>query len=160
MSEAADEMLPLASRGRRFAAAAIDFALVLVVGLVLVVVTGAFEDAGDYAGNPLPRIIGLGFAAYFLVNGWHLARHSQTLGKAILGLVVVDAATTNPARWWRLAIRSPFFLALYSVSLGALVLLPLVDQAFIFRSNRRCLHDLICGTDVLRLPRTRKVDVR
>ncbi len=155
MSAADAATSTLASRGRRLAAAGIDFVLVLVVGLVLVMVTGAFEDAGDYAGNPLPRIMGLGFAAYFLANGWHLARHSQTLGKAILGLVVVDAATANPARWWRLAIRSPFFLALYSVSLGALVLLPLVDQAFIFRSNRRCLHDLICGTDVLRLSRTR-----
>lgn len=159
MNAAGVEMLARASRGRRLAAATIDFALVLAAGLVLVVATGAFEDAGDY-GNPLPRIIGFGFVAYFLVNGWHLARYSQTLGKAILGLVVVDAATTNPARWWRLAIRSPFFLALYSVSLGALVLLPLVDQAFIFRSNRRCLHDLICGTEVLRLPRTRKIDVR
>lgn len=154
MNAAGDEMPVLASRGRRLAAAAIDFALVLAAGLVLVVATGAFEDAGDYS-NPLPRIIGFGFVAYFLVNGWHLARYSQTLGKAILGLVVVDAATTNPAEWWRLAIRSPFFLALYSVSLGALVLLPLVDQAFIFRGNRRCLHDLICGTDVLRLSRTR-----
>ena len=155
MSEAGDETSMLAGRGRRLAAAVMDFVLVLVAGLVLVVVTGAFEDAGDYAGNPLPRIVGLGFAAYFLVNGWHLARHSQTLGKAILGLVVVDAGTTNPARWWRLAIRSPFFLALYSISLGALVLLPVLDQAFIFRSNRRCLHDLVCGTDVLRLSRRR-----
>ena len=152
MSEAGDETPLLASRGRRFAAAAIDFVLVFVAGIVLVIVTGAFEDAGAYTGNPLPRIIGLGFATYFLVNGWHLARNSQTLGKAILGLVIVDAGTTNPAPWWRLAIRSPFFLALYAVSLGALALLPLLDQAFIFRSNRRCLHDLVCGTEVMRLP--------
>ena len=154
MSEAADETSTLAGRGRRLAAAVIDFVLVLVAGLVLVVATGAFEDAGDYTGNVLPRIVGLGFAAYFLVNGWHLVRHSQTLGKAILGLVVVEAGTTDPARWWRLVIRSPFFLALYSISLGTLVLLPVVDQAFIFRSNRRCLHDLICGTEV-RLSTTR-----
>ena len=151
MSEDANEMRAVAGRGRRLAAAAIDFVLVLVAGLVLVVATGAFEDADDYTGNVLPRIIGLGFLAYFLINGWHLARNSQTLGKAILGLVVVEAGTTNPAPWWRLAIRSPFFLALYSISLGPLVLLPVVDQAFIFRSNRRCLHDLFCGTEVLRV---------
>ena len=157
MSDSGDDTPLLAGRGRRLAAAAIDFVLVLVAGLILVVATGAFEDAGAY-GNPLPRIVGLGFAAYFLVNGWHLARKSQTLGKAILGLVVVDAGTTHPARWWRLAIRSPFFLALYSISLGVLVLLPVVDQAFIFRNNRRCLHDLICGTEVLRLSRTAKTD--
>lgn len=141
----------LAGRGRRLAAAAIDFVIVLVAGLILVLATGAFEDAGDYAGNPLPRIIALGFATYFLVNGWHLARHSQTLGKALLGLVVVNAGTTTPARWWRLLIRSPFFLALYSISLGALALIPVIDQAFIFRKDKRCLHDLICGTDVVNL---------
>ena len=152
MTEPAAATPNLAGRGRRLAAAIIDFVIVLVAGLVLVVATGAFEDAGDYAGNPLPRIIALGFASYFLVNGWHLARRSQTVGKAILGLVVVDAGTTNPARWWRLLIRSPFFLALYSISLGPLALIPVIDQAFIFGNNRRCLHDLICGTDVMHHP--------
>lgn len=152
MTNADDQTPILASRGRRLAAAIIDFVIVGVAGLVLVLVTGAFEDAGAYAGNPLPRIIALGFASYLLVNGWHLARHSQTLGKAFLRLVVVDGGTTNPAAWWRLVIRSPFFLALYAISLGLLVLIPVIDQAFIFRKNKRCLHDLICGTDVIHHP--------
>ena len=158
MNETTDQAPILAGRGRRFVAAAIDFAIVLVAGVVLVVLTGAFEDAGDYAGLLLPRIIGFGFAAYFVVNGWPLLRRSQTVGKALLGLVVVNAGTTNPAPWWRLTIRSPFFLALYAISLGPLALIPVVDQAFILRNNRRCLHDLICGTEVLRLPRKGKAD--
>ena len=139
-----------AGRGRRLAAAAIDFLVVGLAGLVLVIVTGAFEDAEDYAGNVLSRIVIFGFVTYFLVNGLSLWRRSQTVGKALLGLVVVGAGTETRAPLWRLVVRAPFFMALYGVFLGWPVLIALVDQAFIFGAKRRCLHDLICGTEVVR----------
>ena len=139
-----------AGRGRRLAAAAIDFLVVGLAGLVLVIVTGAFEDAEDYAGNVLLRIVIFGFVTYFLVNGLPLWRRSQTVGKALLGLVVVGAGTETRAPLWRLVVRAPFFMALYGVFLGWPVLIALVDQAFVFGAKRRCLHDLICGTEVVR----------
>ena len=139
-----------AGPGRRLTAAIIDLVVVAVAGLVLVILTGAFEDAEDYVGDPLPRIIALGFATYFLVNGMPLWLRSQTVGKAILGLVVVTAGSNDPAPPWRLVVRAPFFIAIYGVFLGMPGLIALVDHLLIFRGNRRCLHDLICGTEVMR----------
>ena len=139
-----------AGPGRRLAAALIDFVAVGIAGLALVILTGAFEDAEDYVGDPLPRIVTLGFATYFLVNGVLLWRRRQTVGKAALGLVVVVAGTSDPAPLWRLVVRAPFFLALYGVFLGWPGLVALIDQSLIVRKNRRCLHDLICGTQVVR----------
>ena len=144
-----DGMNP-AGRGRRLVAALIDVMVVAIAGLALVILTGAFEDAEDYAGDPLPRIIGLGFATYFIVNGVPLWWRGQTVGKAVLGLVVVVAGSPEPAPPWRLVIRAPFFIAIYGLFLGLPGLIALVDHLFIFRSNRRCLHDLICGTEVMR----------
>ncbi|MCY1389879.1 hypothetical protein D9M71_46890 [compost metagenome] len=44
--------------------------------------------------------------------------------------------------WWLLA---------YVPVIG--VLLVMVDYLFIFRADRRCLHDLMAGTRVVQLPR-------
>ena len=139
-----------AGRGRRLSAALIDLVLVAAFGFVLLVLTGAFEDAEDYVGNPLPRIVALGFLSYFIVNGALLWWRSQTVGKALLGLVVVNAGTSTPAPLWRSLVRSPFFIALYGPFLLQLGIPALVDQLFIFGKKRRCLHDLICRTDVVR----------
>ena len=136
--------------GRRLAAAAIDFLVVGIAGFVLVIVTGAFEDAEDYAGNVMARIVAYGFLTYFLVNGLLLWRRSQTVGKALLGLVVLAAGTDTRAGLWRLFLRAPFFIALYGILLGWPGLIALVDHAFIFGGRRRCLHDRICGTEVAR----------
>ena len=139
-----------AGRGRRLGAALIDLVVVAIAGLALVILTGAFEDAEDYVGNPLPRIIALGFATYFIVNGVPLWWRGQTVGKAIFGLVVATAGSTDPAPPWRLLVRAPFFIAIYGVFLGMPGLIALVDQLLIFRGNQRCVHDLICGTEVIR----------
>ena len=37
-------------------------------------------------GNPLPRIVALGFLSYLIVNGVLLWWRSQTVGKALLEL--------------------------------------------------------------------------
>lgn len=142
-----------AGRGRRLAAAAIDLAVVGAAGFLLVLLTGAFEDAEDYAGNVLARIVAFGFITYFLVNGPLLWRRSQTVGKALLGLAVVGAGTSAPAPLWRLVVRAPFFIALYGVFLGWPALIAVADQVFIFGGKRRCLHDLVCGTEVVRRDR-------
>ena len=139
-----------AGLGRRLVAAAVDFVVVGIAGFVLVIATGAFEDAEDYAGNILARIVAYGFLTYFLVNGVLLWRRSQTVGKALLGLVVVTAGSDTRAPLQRLVVRAPFFMALYGVFLGWPVFIALVDQAFIFGGKRRCLHDLVCGTEVVR----------
>lgn len=165
----------LAPRWRRVLAAFLDLWTVAGFGFVLVLVTGAFEDAEDYVGSPWPRVFGLGVASYFLVNGALMWWRGQTLGKAALRVTVVRAAKPDQeldatsrdrlksAPFWRQAIRAPFFIALYGLPLGGLPLVPypfnlfvLLDLAFALAPSRRCLHDLASGTEVRMVNRKRR----
>ena len=144
-----------AHTGRRVIASSIDFVLVPLVSFLVMLVSGAMESADAYAGNQIwLRGIGLGVAGYLLINGWLLHRRGQTVGKMVMGIMIVDAQSGEKAAWWRLiAIRALFFPLLYLPLLYSIVglwaLLPLLDQAFALRSDRRCLHDLAAGTAVV-----------
>jgi len=51
---------------------------------------------------------------------------------------------------WRLIVRGLFFPTLYMIVLLPYVaLVPLIDQALIFRKDRWCVHDWICRTVVV-----------
>ncbi|MEE4284386.1 MAG: RDD family protein [Pseudomonadales bacterium] len=144
-----------AHTGRRIIASSIDFVLVPLVSFLVMLVSGAMETADAYAGNQIwLRGIGLGVAGYLLINGWLLHRRGQTVGKMVMGIMIVDAQSGEKAAWWRLiAIRALFFPLLYLPLLYSIVglwaLLPLLDQAFALRRDRRCLHDLAAGTAVV-----------
>ena len=147
--------LPLAGRGRRFVATLIDVVLVPVVAVLLMLVTGVLEHAADWSTSALPalRMIGLGLASYVLLNLWLLWTRGQTVGKAAMGITIVDAKSGERAPIWRLFIRGLFFPTLYMIVLLPYVaLVPVIDQALIFRKDRRCVHDWICRTAVVTRP--------
>lgn len=158
----------LASRLRRLTATLIDMLLVPAVTLLLVLVTGATEDAEDYAsfsGLSL-SILGLAVLSYLLLNGYTLFRSGQTLGKKLLGIAItVPKQLSNgswhiePAALWRLIlIRALFFPLLFLIPGLAvtpfftlpwlIAMLPVIDQVLIFSRNRRTLHDYLAGTAV------------
>ena len=146
-------MLPLAGRGRRFAATLIDVVLVPVVAVLLMLVTGVLEHAADWTAEAMPylRMVLLGLASYVLLNLYLLWARGQTVGKAALGIVVVDAKSGARVPVWRLFFRGLFFPTLYLiVLLPFIALIPVIDQALIFRKDRRCVHDWVCATRVVR----------
>lgn len=144
-----------ASIVRRGIATGIDFLIVPAVSFLLMLVTGAMETASAYAGlQPVIRPVLLGIAGYLIVNGWLLYARGQTLGKLIAKVQIVRADADAVAPFWKLVlIRGWFFAFLYLPLgfslLGVLVMIPVIDCAFAFRSDRRCLHDLLCGTRVV-----------
>jgi uncharacterized RDD family membrane protein YckC len=145
-------VLPLAGRGRRFVATLIDVVLVPVVAILLMLVTGVLEHASDWSTSAMPfaRMIGLGLASYLLLNLWLLWTRGQTVGKAMMGIMTVDAKSGERVPIWRLFIRGLFFPTLYMIVLVPYIaLIPVVDQALIFRKDRRCVHDWICRTAVV-----------
>ena len=144
--------LPLAGRGRRFAATLIDLVLVPLLAILLMLVTGVLEHAEDWSAGAMPvmRMLGLAVASYVILNLWPLWARGQTAGKAILGIRIVSAKTGEKAPLWRLVLRGLFFPTLYLIVSPYTAIVPLADQAFIFAKQRRCLHDLICGTSVVR----------
>lgn len=144
--------LPLASRRRRLAATAIDAVLVPSLTILLVMVTGVVEDAEDYADAWwILHVLLLAILSYLLLNGLALWRSQQTLGKRALGIAMVNPSG-EPVAWWRLiVIRAPFFALMYLVVVPPLTLIPLLDHALAIGKRRRCLHDRLAGTEVIRL---------
>ena len=142
--------LELAGRGRRLAATLIDVVAVPALAIVLMLVTGVLEHAEDWraGANPLARGLLLGLASYLLLNTWLLWRRGQTLGKALTG-IAIESVTGDRAPLWRLLLRALFFPTLYLLPVPGPFVVPLLDQAFIVRKDRRCLHDLLCRTQVI-----------
>lgn len=148
-----------ASRWRRLAATAIDALLVPSLAFLFVMASGIVEDAEDYqdAWWVLWTLL-WAITAYVLLNGYTLVRRGQTLGKKALGIAIVRAG--HPAsgphsvpRWWVLfGVRAWFFAFLFLLPVPWLLLLPLLDHLLIFSPRKRCVHDLICRTEVVRLP--------
>lgn len=152
--------LVLAGRLRRLVATLIDAVLVPSLTLVLVMIAGVVEDAEDYVGYGwIVWVLLLAVVSYLLLNGYGLWRSGQTLGKRVMGVGIVRASPARdgrfgrtPAPLWKLiCVRALFFPLLFVVVVPWIALAPIIDQLPIFLKSRRCLHDLVCGTVVVRL---------
>lgn len=152
--------LMLAGRFRRLVATLIDAILVPTLTVVLVMMAGVVEDAEDYIDNWwMVWVLLLAIASYLLLNGYGLWRRGQTLGKQVMGVAIVSASSGSdgqygrvPAPLWKLiCLRALFFPLLFVSVVPWLAAVPIIDQLLIFTKNRRCLHDLVSGTVVVRL---------
>ncbi len=140
----------LASRWQRLGAALLDVVAVVVLLLVLDAVTpfSAFLLSSGWVTTVIDVV--LGFVLFMLLNGYLLVTAGQTLGKRVLGLRIVrpDGSRVTPARL--IGLRYGVFSALHLLpAVGGIA--NLVNVAFIFRSSRRCLHDDLAGTVVVRV---------
>ncbi len=97
-------------------------------------------------GRSAPYLIGL-----VALQATLLTVRGQTIGKILTGLRVVRAPSGTPAGFLHgFLLRGFLPRCLRHVPLiGALFWL--VDNCFIFRDDRRCLHDLIAGTKVVKV---------
>ena len=150
----------LAGRIRRLLATGIDAILVPTLTVVLVMSAGVVEDAEDYVDSWwMLWVFLLAIASYLLLNGYGLWRRGQTLGKQIMGIAIVPLSSgidgqygRNPAPLWKLiCVRALFFPLLFVSVVPWIAALPIIDQLLIFMKSRRCLHDLVSGTVVVRL---------
>jgi uncharacterized RDD family membrane protein YckC len=96
----------------------------------------------------------LGLMAALLLQALLIAVRGQNLGKLLVGVRVVRADNGAPAGFLRgvllrfaLPVTLIFVLNLFFM-FGFFFLL--VDYGFMFREDRRCLHDLMAGTKVVR----------
>jgi uncharacterized RDD family membrane protein YckC len=142
-----------AERGTRLAAVLLDglfFGLSLVPVLVAAVFFADKGGASGSVGAGIAVMLGLLLPIGLLV--WTcmlLARNGQTVAKKLLGIRVVrrDGSHCGLARI--------FFARYLPVSLMGAVpfvggLVSLTDALLIFRDNRRCLHDEIADTIVVK----------
>jgi uncharacterized RDD family membrane protein YckC len=136
----------LAERGTRLVAALLD-TLVLLPGLVLLVALVILRPTGSAA------VVGpwgflLWTLAVVITQAVLLTRRGQTLGKRWMKIRVVRLDGSNPGFAWAVLVRSLVNTIAAGVPyLGWLYWL--VDVLFIFRDDRRCIHDLMAGTQVV-----------
>jgi uncharacterized RDD family membrane protein YckC len=144
--------LVLATRLSRFAAQFIDgiiFGGIAIAGGLALGFSILKPDPQNALANQF-TFFAFWVLSYLLVNGYFLYRDGQTLGKKAMSIRIVraDGSKAGFARilWMRLA---PFWLLGQIPLFGPL--LSLADPLFIFRESRKCLHDNIADTVVVRV---------
>jgi uncharacterized RDD family membrane protein YckC len=150
---------PLATRNLRLAGAMVDSFASAVFVVPFLLFTGDWTAA--ISGRLPSGTISLGvFAVFTAMQGYLLATRGQTIGKWLVGTRIVRAdndevptlARTLGLRYGPLAIGLPSTVVVTGYALAIpypLILFGLIDLAFIFRRDRRCLHDLIARTKVV-----------
>ncbi len=146
------ESVPLepARRGTRLVAQLIDsmtgLLFLLPAGLMLALDGGDLENI-----TPATSLVLLGCASALLIlQGYLLAEHGQTIGKKLLDIRIVrweDDAKPGFVKAFLLRLFVPGLIGAIPVVGPCFTL---VDILFIFRPDRRCAHDLIAGTKVVK----------
>ncbi len=152
--------LELASLGDRFLAQFVDglCAVVAAIPLAIGVSTagglGALERGEVEALTPfslgcigLSVVLFIGLMIYNLVL---LATRGQTIGKKLQAIrIVTYPGGHNPG-----GVKAVVLRVIVNVILGAVghigTVYSIVDICFIFRQDRRCIHDFIAGTQVVK----------
>jgi len=146
-----EQPVELASRGKRFLAAMLDGGIAVGVIWLLSVFTPLDLWADDGRSLWAPQVEGAlaGFLIYLALHGYLLATRGQTLGKAVFRIRIARPDGTRPSLGRILGLRESLqFLTAAIPAVGQIFVL--VDCLFIFRASRRCLHDDIADTVVLR----------
>ncbi len=121
----------LASRGSRLLAAIVDSAAFLVIYAAFLL-------------NSMTLFM-VGICALIAIQIYFLSSRGQTVGKMVMNIKIVKIdGNKNGGFGTNVLMR-----AIVNGILGLIPLYSLVDVLFIFREDRRCIHDLIAGTQVV-----------
>ncbi len=165
---------PLATLGQRLGAALVDsvpgFILFIAATVVALGKVAAYVAADPSGAEDSEKIAQMAKEVYDSVfYGWGvivtapvlilnliwLATRGQTIGKRIVGIRIAGMENDNNPGWVKtIAVR---WVGNYFITIGLVFILPIVgllyaitDIFFIFGSERRCIHDLLAGTRVVR----------
>jgi uncharacterized RDD family membrane protein YckC len=143
--------LVLAGRGERLGGAIIDGLILMAILLPAMYMGGYFEGIMSGVKPGLAAQVTwslVGFAIFTVVQGFPLANDGQTWGKKALKMKIVDMSGAKPEFGRMLLLR-------YGVG-QVIAMVPWVgtiyffaDALFVFRGDKRCIHDLIAGTRVV-----------
>jgi uncharacterized RDD family membrane protein YckC len=142
----------LAGRGTRLLATLIDALIAgLAFGLLSLVTPLSFLPPANGAQITRFVLINLvvGFIIFLVLHGYLLATRGQTIGKALLKVRIVRS-DGSPASFARIVgLRYLPTTAVTPIPIVGM-LYGLVDSLLIFRESRRCLHDNIADTIVVK----------
>lgn len=156
----------LADRGLRLGAFVVDYILSVLATLpgflilgptfISIFVAAASGQQPDFsalqAGSLMSGVLvlALGSIILLVIQIIMLSTRGQTIGKRMLGIRVVrypDGSQAGFVHGWLLRNFLPFLIQLVPWIGFAFWI---VDACFVFTQERRCLHDLIAGTKVVK----------
>lgn len=139
----------LARRWKRFIALLIDGVILLVINLPIMYGTGILRQGYKMTLGQHAAYFVVGLLIYLAVNGYLLVKQGQTVGKKLVGVRIVDSSSERLVSFGRVfGIR--YFLPALIIQIPIVgTLFSLVDSLFIFRKDKRCIHDLMAGTKVV-----------
>lgn len=134
----------LADRTTRWLAKMIDSAMFIIA------LTPSYFAGTQDVNETLHGIVLLsGLLLLWGAQGYLLLLYGQTIGKKLMRIRIVSAATDEHPNWVKLLLlRGPVAFLLSVVPLVG-QLFAIANTFFIFREDRRCIHDLIAGTKVV-----------
>jgi uncharacterized RDD family membrane protein YckC len=166
LASTGEELVP-AARGMRLLAVIIDrilSALVALPGLLLLgpiffraIVDSVQGHTPDFSGLETGSmllglaLLGTGSFVLGIIQIVMISTRGQSIGKRILGLKIVRFGTGAPVGFvngWLIRSVVPSLISVIPW-IGYLFLI--VNYAFIFREDRRCLHDLMADTRVVKV---------
>lgn len=136
-----------AERSTRLGAVLIDTGILLAINLPIIYFIDGFKQ--DPTLLEILRNTALGMLVFVLLQGVMLARHGQTIGKRLLKIRIVRSDGTLANIWRLLALRYGVFSLLASIPVVGGIF-ALADSLFIFRQSRKCLHDNLADTIVIK----------
>lgn len=142
--------LQLADRGTRLGAAIID--LIVAIGAMwLVSLVTSWNPWKPEASFWSPQLLNTasGFGIFIAIHGFLLATRGQTVGKLLLKIRIARPDGT-PASLGRVVGLRYGVASLIAIVPAAGQVWGVVDALLIFRKSRRCLHDSIADTVVLK----------
>lgn len=146
--------LELAGRGTRLGAVLIDGLIMMVVLLPLYLATGMLgiiiANARNHQSLPFATLVMwsiIGVVAFTLIQGFPLASNGQTWGKKALSIRIVTQDGSKPSIGSLIGRYAIYMLPGKVPLIGGVF--SLVNICFIFRADRRCIHDLAAGTRVV-----------
>lgn len=143
----------LATLGERFLGGLIDGLIMLPIAFAVgFVMSMALVVVGFNPGGFVARIFGalLGIAIFLGINGYFLAKSGQTIGKIAMGTRIVSD-DGNLVPFAPLILKRYLPLWLVSIVPWISLVIFLINALLIFRENRKCGHDEIAGTKVIKI---------
>lgn len=156
-----------ASYGKRFAAFIVDSLLIGIAVAMMFEYLGLGPDQSQAVDmqtliknmaekvNALSKeqrffVLIFPYIMFFVFHGYSLFHSGQTIGKRLLGIAIVTMDNQKPP-FGPLILHRYFSQWIVGMLPGLGFLLRVADILLIFRSDRRCVHDLLAKTKVIDL---------
>ena len=156
--------IELASLAQRLQAAILDkiifptiMLIPFIIGFDLVNVEAGMDGVLAVPFSTQLKVSLLEIILFMALNSYLLKEYGQTLGKRIVGIAVVGEDGNKLSLQDMITKRYlPFWVAAYIPMFGFLIIM--ANALAIFRGNkRRCLHDDLAKTIVIKLPKGMRI---